>query len=64
MNKPNLIKMKINEAIDAGKNKEGKTIKIPIFEKIELIDGELYGTIERYTDSPGYPLDNDKNFLN
>lgn len=46
------IMMKINEAIEAGKDKNGNVIKIPVFESIKVIDGELYGVIEGYADRP------------
>jgi hypothetical protein len=52
MKKSDLIKMKVNEAIEAGKDKEGNVIKIPVFHSIMEIDGELYGEIEGYVNTP------------
>ncbi|MBT2680012.1 hypothetical protein J7E38_13440 [Bacillus sp. ISL-35] len=47
-NKPILIKL--NTAIEGGTDKNGN-VKIPIFESITEIDGELYGMLVGYKDS-------------
>lgn len=52
MNEAKLIMMKVNDAIEAGKDKKGNVLQIPIFNSIQIIDGELYGIIDGYMDPP------------
>lgn len=60
MLKKSQIKIKLDEAINAGKDKKGKIIKIPVFDGIQEIDGELYGIIEGYADvSAHFPTNKD-----
>lgn len=52
MNKENFIQMPLQEAIDAGKDKDGNVVKIPIIESIQEIHGELFAVVEGYEDPP------------
>lgn len=48
------IVMKLDDAIEAGKDSKGNIIKIPVFKSVTEIDGELYGIIDSYVDPPEY----------
>ena len=57
MNEAKLIMMKVNDAIEAGKDKKGNVLQIPIFNSIQIIDGELHGVILGYADPPANIVD-------
>lgn len=44
------IMMKLDDAIDIGRDKDGNQVKLPVFEMIKEIDGELYGIVSGYID--------------
>lgn len=52
MIKENFIQMPLQEAIDAGKDKDGNVVKIPIIESIQEINGELFAVVESYENPP------------
>lgn len=52
MNKVNFIQMPLQEAIDAGKDKKGDVVKIPIVASVQEINGELIAWVEGYQDPP------------